>query len=99
MLNWFKRHGYPDSLWKPQEQSVPARKAVKASSQPASHPAQTADLRIIIDDVVDHSRAPIIVMDFDKTISAWDAGGAEWLLLWLLAALAFRMMIMNSIHG
>jgi hypothetical protein len=82
---------------------VPARKAVKASSQPASHPAQTADLQIIIDDVVDHSRAPIIVMDFDKTISAWDAGGAEWLLLWLLlwllAALAFRMMIMNSIHG
>lgn len=77
MLNWFKRHGYPNSLWKAHEQPVPPpRKAVKA----ASHPAQTADLQVVIDDVVDHSRVPTLVFDFDKTISAWDAGRAHWLI-------------------
>jgi hypothetical protein len=28
----------------------------------------------VIEDVVDQTQTPMLVFDFDKTISAWDAG-------------------------
>jgi hypothetical protein len=79
MLNWFKRHGYPDSLW--QQPQQPVRKAATAAgAAPGPHPSapvvaeQPADLQVVIEDVVDKTQAPMLVFDFDKTISAWDAG-------------------------
>jgi hypothetical protein len=84
LFNWFKRHGYPDSLWQQpqQQQPVAPRKptAVRAAAQ-SPHPSSPAavkqsDLQVIIDDVVDPAaHAPLLVFDWDKTLSAFDAGG------------------------
>lgn len=88
MLNWFKRHGYPDSLWQaPQQAAVQQRpSAAAAKAGPLAHPSspataaaprpsdRTADMQVIIEDVVDPSLTPLLVFDFDKTISSWDAG-------------------------
>lgn len=81
MLNWFKRHGYPDSLWQqPPPQQAVRKAGGSARAAPVPHPSapvaadQAADLQVVIEDVVDQSQTPLLVFDFDKTISAWDAG-------------------------
>lgn len=80
MLNWFKRHGYPDTLWQPQQPKQQQQQVPRAAAAKAVHPAQAVDLQVEIEDVVDHSHAPMLVFDFDKTISAWDAGETHCLL-------------------
>jgi hypothetical protein len=81
MLNWFKRHGYPDSLWQqPPPQQAVRKSATVAKAAPAPHPSspvpaqQAADMQVVIEDAVDFQQTPLLVFDFDKTISTWDAG-------------------------
>lgn len=79
MLNWFKRHGYPDSLWQQQQPQpqLARRKSGSAAARaaPVPHPAApvpaAADLKVVIEDVVDRAQTPLLVLDFDKTISPW----------------------------
>lgn len=80
MLNWFKRHGYPDSLWQQQPQPQLARRksGTVARAAPVPHPAApvpaAADLQVVIEDVVDRAQTPLLVFDWDKTLTDWDAG-------------------------
>jgi RNA polymerase II subunit A small phosphatase-like protein len=76
MMNWFKRHGYPDSLWQQQQQpsALAAATAVLPPAQQtvASATAQRSDMEVVIED---RESAPVLlVFDFDKTLTNWDAG-------------------------
>lgn len=75
MLNWFKRHGYPDSLWQkdsgPVASAVPAvQDGVTTNVLRASAAAQRADMEVVIDDK--RESAPVLlVFDFDQTLTNW----------------------------
>lgn len=72
MLNWFKRHGYPDSLWQQQQQSVAlVAKAAAPSTEVAvaSTTVQRADMEVVVQN---RESAPVLlVCDFDKTLTNW----------------------------
>jgi hypothetical protein len=79
MMNWFKRHGYPNSLWEQQQAAAPAAvppKAAAAAAVPAA--AQPADAQVLVDDSMvhddKHKERCLLVFDFDKTLTDWDAG-------------------------
>jgi hypothetical protein len=79
MLNWFKRHGYPNSLWEQQQQpAAAAPAAVPAKAAAAAAVQQPADAQVLVEDsmVVDekHKERCLLVFDFDKTLTDFDAG-------------------------
>ncbi|WIA08413.1 hypothetical protein OEZ85_007851 [Tetradesmus obliquus] len=80
MMNWFKRHGYPNSLWEQQHAATPAAVPAKAAAAATSAPAavQPADAQVLVEDsmVVDdkHKERCLLVFDFDRTLTDWDAG-------------------------
>jgi hypothetical protein len=78
MMNWFKRHGYPNSLWEQQHTAAPAAVPPKAAAASAPAAVQPADAQVLVEDstVVDakHKERCLLVFDFDKTLTDWDAG-------------------------
>lgn len=73
MMNWFKRHGYPDSLWQQQQQpsAHAATSVVPPSAELAAASAATerSDMEVIIEN---RQSAPVLlVFDFDKTLTNW----------------------------
>jgi hypothetical protein len=78
MMNWFKRHGYPDSVWQQRqhEPELPAARATAAvAARTTGHVTHAApsDLQVVVEDA--EPGPPLLVFDFDKTLTDWDAGG------------------------
>lgn len=74
MKNWFKRHGYPDSIWDQQHQMPAATPSKPATAADVAY----ADVEVVVDDAVMDSKQKercLLVFDFDKTLTDFDAGG------------------------
>jgi hypothetical protein len=92
MFNWFRRHGYPDSIW---DKGVPAAAAAAAAVgakgclQASQSPAGTAAAAVEAEAIKQTSNAPSVVQikaragpsrgtlllfDFDRTLTDYDAG-------------------------
>lgn len=74
MMSWFKRHGYPESLWQQHQQQPAARVAAMPSRAPdvstAGSTAQQSDMEVLVEDSKD-SAPVLLVFDFDRTLTNW----------------------------
>jgi hypothetical protein len=90
MFNWFRRHGYPDSIW---DKVVPTAAAAAAGAkgclQACRHPAGAAAAAVEAEAIKQTANAPSVVQikaragpsrgtlllfDFDRTLTDYDAG-------------------------
>jgi hypothetical protein len=82
MLNWFKRHGYPETIWASGNKSVvgAARRDDKGlvKVKPAAVQQQKqVEKQHAVFDITACSRAPrgtLLLFDFDRTLTDYDAG-------------------------
>ncbi|KAF8072557.1 PSR2 [Scenedesmus sp. PABB004] len=66
MCDWFTRNGYPPEVWAPRA----------AGAEPQQPEVAAADAVVVVDDAPALAKAggTVLVCDFDKTLTSWDAG-------------------------
>jgi len=82
MLNWFKRHGYPASIWAAGSSRAVVKAASTGAPATAVEPAAVEQKKPVVKrqgvfEVTACSRAPrgtLLLFDFDRTLTDYDAG-------------------------